>query len=119
MAESIRLAATPSKMPTADPLASRISMRASAAERICFACAPSATRIFSERKLFSVCHDAYDLDRHTVAVFKIASNSVLRVKEPPGELLIHNGNRWGLCSVGKAHIASRDQRCSGGGQISR
>ena len=49
MAESIRLAATPSKIPTADPLASRISIRPSAAERICFACAPSATRILSSR----------------------------------------------------------------------
>ena len=74
----------------------------------------SGFRIFSERKLLSVGHDTHDLDRHTVAVFKIASNSTLRVEEPPGELLIHNGNRWGLCSVGKAHIAPREQRCSGG-----
>ncbi len=53
-------------------------------------------RIFTERKVFSIRHDAHDLDRHTGAVLEIASDGVLGVEESPGELLIHNGNSRGL-----------------------
>ncbi len=48
----------PAAMPTTEPLASRISMRPSAAERICFACAPSATRILSSRSRLLTVYEA-------------------------------------------------------------
>src|SRR6267143_5308724 len=56
MAESSQLAARPSTMPTTEPLPSRTSMRPSAAERICFACTPSATRILNSRSRFRCRH---------------------------------------------------------------
>ena len=43
------------------------------------------------------------------AVLEVAADGVLGVEEAPGELLIHNGNRRRLRSVGKAYVASREQ----------
>ncbi len=57
-AESTRLAATPSSNPATDPPASRTSIRPSAAERTCFACAPRATRMLSSRSRLLTVYEA-------------------------------------------------------------
>ncbi len=75
-------------------------------------------RIFSQRKVLSICHDAHDLDRLAGAVLEIAADGVVGVEEVPGEQLIHNSNSRGLRSVGKAYIASREQWCFSGGKVS-
>ena len=54
----MRLVATPSKMPTTDPLPSKINIRPSAAAKTSFACAPKATRIPSSRSRLLTVYDA-------------------------------------------------------------
>jgi hypothetical protein len=61
-------------------------------------------RIFAERQVFPISHDAHDLDRQA------------GVEELLGELLIHDGNSLRLRGVGKAYIESREQWCSSGGK---
>jgi len=46
--------------------------------------------------VLSISHDAHDLNRHTVAVFKIASDGVLGVEEPPGELPVQAPTKFEL-----------------------
>jgi hypothetical protein len=56
-------------------------------------------RIFTERQVFSVCHDAHDLDWQAGVVLEVAADGVVGAEEAPGELPIHNGNGRGLRSV--------------------
>jgi hypothetical protein len=49
---------------------------------------------------------------------EIATDGIVGVEEAPGELLIHNGDGRRLLVVGKAYVASREQWCCGGGEVS-
>jgi len=62
--------------------------------------------------MFSVAHDADDLDGDAVAVFEVAPHGLLGVEEAAGEFLVDDGDGGRLWRIGKAYVASREQRSS-------
>ena len=76
-------------------------------------------RIFAEREVLPIRHEAHDLDLRTGPVLKITPHGLLRMEKPPREFPIHNRHSRALGSVRNAYVASGKQRRSSGPQISR